>query len=386
VLSGEINQDPKQMHVLKNIQDLCDALKLSDEVIHEKLTVEANGGLFNWFSSSTTTQSVQRRVWRKVQGLYIYGKPGSGKTFLMDLFYNTVDGNLKRRVHFNKFMLEVQERIHHFSKAENVPKELRGSDPVPIVAADIAKTTRLLCFDEFQVTDIADAMILKRLFGRLWQDRVVVFATSNRTPDHLYYNGLQRFLFLPFIDDLKENCKVIDLDSDTDYRYGGTHKEFRTFIFPLDFLAEEAAQNAFVKITGESKGDKITIDVMQGRTVTCRNATDKCGLFTFKDLCERPLGAADYIAIAQKFPYVILTEIPMMSISNRDVMRRFILLIDELYNRKVKLVCTAACGPDGLFQDSDSVYDESFAFSRTLSRLQEMQSVEYMDVPHESHN
>lgn len=335
----------------------------------------------SWFSTRTEKEVTEKfiEIWKPIKGAYLYGSTGCGKTFMMDFFFDLVKISQKRRVHFNQFMLEVHESIHYL----NINEGQKG-DPVPKVGEKIAKTTRLLCFDEFQVTDIADAMILKRLFGSLWDHGVTVVSTSNRPPDNLYYNGLQRFLFLPFIDDLKQHCRIYDIDSCVDYRLGG--EDANSFIYPLNHEAETKAFKIFTKITGKDKGKTQVIPVMQGRHLTCKFAADKCGLFTFSELCEQPLGAADYIALSTYFSHVILTGIPNFSIYKRDIMRRFILLVDELYNKRVKLFCTAASPIEELYQGEGGEYDEIFAFQRTVSRLMEMQTLEYQETPHLANN
>mmetsp|Transcript_6459 Transcript_6459/g.11277 ORF Transcript_6459/g.11277 Transcript_6459/m.11277 type:complete len:299 (+) Transcript_6459:1326-2222(+) len=295
----------------------------------------------------------------------------------MDMFFEHLPLHEKRRVHFNEFMLEVHDRIHKYKSSNTL-----SSDPVPAVARQLASSTRLLCFDEFQVTDIADAMILKRLFGTLWEERVAVFATSNRPPDDLYMNGLQRFLFLPFIDELKQKCEIVDMNSSTDYRDSDSGP-LSTFVFPHNSKAEESVKRYFIKVTGRNTGETVTIPVTQKRKLTCSNAVENlCAVFSFKELCDRPLGAGDYIALSRKFPHVCITDIPQFTAYTRDIMRRFILLVDELYNSKVKLMCSAAVPIKELYSGDKDAFDEFFAIDRTMSRLTEMQTEDYMKEPH----
>jgi cell division protein ZapE len=295
----------------------------------------------------------------------------------MDMFFEHVSMSDKRRVHFNEFMLEVHDSIHQYKKSNSL-----SADPVPAVARQLAAKTRLLCFDEFQVTDIADAMILKRLFGTLWEERVAVFATSNRAPEDLYMNGLQRFLFLPFIEELKQKCEYVDMNSSVDYRDNDT-EPLPTFIYPHNSKAEEAVKRYFIKVTGTNLGELVNVQVTPKRKLICVNAIDNlCAVFSFKELCDRPLGAGDYIALTKRFPHVCVTDIPQFTAYTRDVMRRFILLIDELYNSKVKLMCTAAVPIKELYSGDKDTFDEFFAIDRTMSRLTEMQTEDYLSEEH----
>ena len=314
---GKIETDKCQEKVLDILETIYTNLQQQPSMITTKTVVQLPQKTSGWFSTLSQPESkvIIKETWRPIKGAYIFGSPGCGKTFMMDLFYDTIGFSQKRRTHFNQFMLEVHEAIHHI----NLKNEKKG-DPVPQVAIDISAKTRLLCFDEFQVTDIADAMVLKRLFKTLWDQGVTVISTSNRPPDDLYYNGLQRFLFLPFIADLKENCEIVDIDSMIDYRQGG--EEVNTFIFPLNHDAETKAFKAFTRITGKDKGKPHTLPVMQGRQITCKFTAEKCGMFTFSELCEQPLGAADYIALAKYFKHIIITGVPNFSIYKRDIMRR----------------------------------------------------------------
>lgn len=371
----KIVEDKIQKRVLRLLEPIY--TELHKQPYTSTIKIETNVATPGWFSLKKPSGPLvsSKTVWRSVKGAYMHGSPGCGKTFMMDMFYDLVEIPNKRRVHFNKFMLEVHQHIHNIKKNNE-----KQGDPIPKIGLIISEKTRLLCFDEFQVTDIADAMILKRLFATLWDQGVVMISTSNRPPDDLYYNGLQRSLFLPFIDDLKANCTIIDIDSVIDYRKAG--EEVKSFLYPLNNDTESKAYKIFTKITGQDKGKPCTIDVMQGRSLTCMYAWGTCGMFSFCELCEKPLGAADYIAIAEYFQYVIITDVPSFDIYKRDIMRRWILLIDELYNKKVQLFCTAVSPIEELFKGETGDYDEIFAFQRTVSRLIEMQTTEYQRLPH----
>ncbi len=304
------------------------------------------------------------------QGLYIFGRVGRGKSMLMDIFHDTVDIEHKRRVHFHEFMLEVHGALHEIRK--------RGGeqDPLGIVAADIAADTWLLCFDEFQVDNIADAMILGRLFQGLFDAGVVVVSTSNTAPTDLYKGKLQRDRFLPFIDLLCEKLDVLELDGAFDYRRESL-RAMRLYHAPLGPEADTALDHAFEQLTAGAHPapDEISI---QGRTVAVPLSARGVARFSFADLCDNPLGAADYLAIAKKFNTLILSGIPYLKPSRRNEARRFILLMDSLYEHNVNLVCSAEVAPDEIYPEGDGVDP----FQRAVSRLLEMQGDDYLALPH----
>jgi cell division protein ZapE len=289
----------------------------------------------------------------------------------MDLFSASAPIEKKRRVHFDEFMLEVHDRLHR----QRQDRALDG-DPLAPLAADIAAESWLLCFDEFHVSNIADAMLLGRLFGALLDLGVVVVTTSNTPPDDLYQGGLQRERFLPFIDLLKERLDVLELDGVIDYRRDRI-KGMTVYHQPLGAAAEAALADAFARLTDDAAGSATTL-VVQGRALAVPQAAKGVARFRFADLCERALGAADYIAIATHFHTVIIDGIPVMTPEQRNEARRFMTLIDALYEHKTNLICAAADAPDKLYIGGDGARE----FKRAASRLIEMQSTASLARPH----
>jgi cell division protein ZapE len=311
------------------------------------------------------------------QGLYIRGPVGRGKTMLMDMFFDAVEAPLKRRAHFHAFMADVHARLHQWRQALK-RGEVTGEDPIAPVAAKLAREATLLCFDEFSVRDIADAMILGRLFTALFAAGVVVVATSNVAPDDLYKDGLNRALFLPFVTLLKERLEMIALHARTDYRLEKL-KRAPVYYTPIGPKADAALDAAFLALTGHERGPSMTIELL-GRHLDVPQAIDGVARFDFDALCRRPLGSADYLEIAQRFHTIVLDHIPPLSESERNEARRFITLIDALYDMRVKLIASAAGEPQALYSGADGA--EAFEFARTASRLYEMRSADYLALPH----
>lgn len=309
----------------------------------------------------------RQRLWPAVPGLYFWGGVGRGKTYLMDAFYEALPFTRKRRTHFHRFMLEVHERRRKY------PNE---QDPLKLVAAEYADEARVLCFDEFFVSDIADAMILGRLFEALFEAGVTLVATSNIPPDRLYDNGLQRANFLPFIEVLKRHVAVLNVDGGVDYRLRAlTHAEI--YHWPCDAAAETNLRCWFDEIAPD-KGRKNVDMQIHGRAVHARKLADGVAWFDFAALCEGPRGAADYIEIARTHHTVLLSRLPRLTVFHEDAARRFINLVDEFYDRAVKLIIAAEVAQAELY-GGDKL---KFEFQRTQSRLTEMQSQEYLARPH----
>ncbi len=311
------------------------------------------------------------------KGLYVWGSVGRGKTMLMDLFFEALPVGRKRRVHFHAFMADAHERIHLWRQALK-RGEVSGDDPIAPVAASLAEEAWVLCFDEFAVTDIADAMILGRLFTALFAHGVVVVATSNVEPDRLYEGGLNRALFLPFIELLKTRMEVVRLDARTDFRLEKLAGS-PVYHVPADEAARAALDRSFKRLTGRERGDPLRLTV-KGHALDVPQAAGGVARFAFPDLCAKPLGAADYLALAQDFHTVILEGIPRMAFEQRNEAKRFITLIDALYDNRVKLLASAEAEAPELYRAETG--REAFEFDRTVSRLIEMRSEEYLSLPH----
>ena len=312
-----------------------------------------------------------------VKGCYVWGSVGRGKTMLMDLFFEAAKVQRKRRVHFHAFMAEVHARIHDW-RLRKKTGQVKGEDPIAPIADAMADEAWLLCFDEFSVTDIADAMILGRLFTALFARGVVIVATSNVEPPRLYEGGLNRALFMPFIALLRERTEVINLNSRTDFRLEKLSGS-PVYYVPVEDAARVAMDRMFLSLTGAEKGRRETVEVL-GRLVDVPQAHANVARFHFDDLCRKPLAASDYLAIADRYDTIFLDAIPIIKAHERNEAKRFINLVDTLYDRHVKLVASADAEPQDLYLGTDG--REVFEFDRTSSRLIEMRSEDYLAMPH----
>jgi cell division protein ZapE len=347
--AGEISADPLQARAAERLQQLWDEL--------QNYHPQTSGGFLARFGLAKPPP-------RPPKGLYIFGRVGRGKSMLMDAFFSTVPGEKKRRVHFFAFMADVHARIH--------ARRAEKGDPIAPVAQDIASETTLLCFDEFHVVDIADAMILGRLFAALFTAGVVVVATSNRAPDKLYEGGLQRERFLPFIDLLKERLDVIELDGPRDYRLQ-RFKGRQVYFTPPDAKAKAALAQAFADLTDGATPARETLTVL-GRELHVPRAAKNVAWFTFDELCVQALGPNDYLALVGRYHTFILDGIPKLNFERRNEAKRFNIFIDTLYDAHGNIVCSAEAPPQELYTEGEG----SFEFQRTVSRLIEMQSDDYI--------
>ena len=356
---GELRHDAGQLLAAEKLQSLHNALR----------GYKPAGGGGGW----KARLGLARRREEPPQGLYIFGNVGTGKSMLMDIFFDTAPLEKKRRVHFHAFMQEVQDRLHAWRQD---PDNKGKSDPLPEIAEALAGEAWLLCFDEFHVVNIADAMILGRLFETLFAEGVVVVATSNWPPDRLYEGGLQRERFLPFIDLVKQRLDVLELDSGVDYRLQRL-KDITVYHAPLGPRAAAALDKAFAELTEGSEPAPDSV-IYKGREIPVPLAARGVARFSFADLCEKPLGPGDYLAIAGLYHTVVLSEVPQLSSEKRNEARRFMTLIDALYEHRVKLLVSAAAPPERLYPSGDGAVE----FQRTVSRLQEMRSADYIGKAH----
>jgi cell division protein ZapE len=345
VAAGALEADPAQAAVADRLQELVRRLR------HWR----RRNGLSALLAGRSATP----------RGLYVFGPVGRGKTMLMDLFFRTTTFRYKRRAHFHEFMAEVHDRIG------DARKSMPG-DPIPQVAAAIAARTALLCFDEMHVTDIADAMILSRLFKGLFESQVVVVATSNVHPRELYKNGLNRQLFLPFIDLVEQHMDVEELLAAKDFRLSKLAGR-PLYFTPLDERASAGMDRLWADLTGNTPGASVVLEV-KGRKLRVPRAAMGVARFTFAELCEAPLGTLDFLALAHAFHTVMIDAIPVLDPARRDVAHRFVNLVDTLYDNRTGLIASAAAEPAGLHPAGDM----QFLFERTVSRLIEMRSEPYL--------
>ena len=361
VVTRKIERDPAQQHLLARLAAL-------EERVAAHRT-ERRSHPVGWLFGA-------RQQAETAKGLYIHGEVGRGKTMMMDLFFEASPVVRKRRAHFHEFMTDVHERARVFREKAKAGEA--DDDPIRLTAAGIAEESWLLCFDEFHVTDIADAMILGRLFTRLFELGVVVAATSNVAPGELYRGGLNRALFLPFIAMLEKRMEVLALNARTDFRLEKLSGQ-KVWYVPADDTASAALDAAWRRLVGSASGMPQELAV-KGRRLRVPRAAMGVARFFFHDLCEQPLAAADYLRIAREFHTLIIDRIPVMGFDKRNAAKRFIILIDTLYDHAVKLVASAAAEPNTLYRADEGF--EADEFNRTASRLIEMRSQSYLALPH----
>lgn len=356
---GKLAPDPRQVEIARAFDALL------DEITTKRLAAKKSS--LGWLFAKRTEKE-------PIRGLYIHGGVGRGKTMLMDMFFELLAAKRKRRVHFNVFMADVHDRIHRHRQALK-KGETKETDPVPPIAKALADEAWVLCFDEFSVTDIADAMILSRLFSALFGYGVVLVATSNVAPDNLYKDGLNRGLFTPFIGILKEHARILNLDSETDYRLLKLNR-LPVYVTPLGPQADEELDRAWSAVA-EGK-DVATAELeLKGRSIQVPRAAGRAARFDFADICRKALAARDYNLIADSYDTIFIDNIPVMNRATRNEAKRFILLIDTLYDRGKRLIASAARPPAELYAETSGT--EAFEFDRTVSRLIEMQSHDWPD-------
>lgn len=302
---------------------------------------------------------------RTVQGLYLWGGVGRGKSFLMDSFFNCAPVARKRRIHFHRFMQEVHHALNRHQGEE---------DPLRIIARETARDTRLLCLDEFHVTDITDAMLMRRLLEGLFENGLVLVTTSNQHPDELYPHGLQRSQFLPAIALIKRHLDVINVDQGIDYRLRELE---RAGVYHVGEQAEARLESAYLGISRHDSGEDTALEI-EGRIIRARRLGRGVAWFDFAELCDGPRGKADYIELARRYHTIVMSGIPRFGRNNADVVRRFTWLVDEFYDRRVKLIMSAADQPEALYPMAEG----GDQFIRTVSRLTEMQTHQYLSEPH----
>lgn len=383
VAKGKLQHDVDQLALAGKLDQLYTAL------INNKRALQPRSMTLQAITDVQPRRPLQRlfHAWRQwmfqqsqsatppPRGLYIYGSVGVGKSFLMDLFYRTLTmqqssslssfQSLHRRAHFHEFMLDVHERIH--TAKQQTPK----ADVLPAVALELAQQAQVLCFDEFQVTDIADAMILQRLFGMLWRAGVVVVATSNRAPQHLYEGGINRSRFLPFIDLLQQRMHVVHMAGQQDYRrmpqrftgngHGRADNDSSSLIDPPYFLwpaesndTRQALQGIFKKFAQHHNAQEESVPVMMGRTIRVSRSVGPVAWLDFAELCEQPLGAADFLALCQRYPVLVVDHVPQLDANTFNEARRFVTLIDAVYECKTRLILATAVPVDRLFLHFDA--------------------------------
>jgi cell division protein ZapE len=358
--AGQISPDPAQAEAVEKLDSLARAL--------------GQGGGFLGLGKKAAPR-----------GLYIWGEVGRGKSMLMDLFCGAAPVKRKRRIHFHDFMLETHAFIHEWRQMSSGDRKKHpafvreaGDDPIAPAAKHIWNSLDLLCFDEFHVTSIADAMILGRLFDQLFDKGLTIVATSNRHPKELYRDGINRQLFLPFIRRLEQELDILELKSARDYRLDRLTSA-PVYYTPLGASAHQKMDAAFARLTAGASASTEALDV-QGRRLQVPAQASGVARFAFPDLCAKPLGAADYLTLARHYHTVLIDEVPLLSPDRRNEAARFVTLVDALYESKTKLVMSAAAQPDDLYPSGDG----AFEFERTASRLHEMRSTDYLAAEREA--